>query len=116
MRPTAGSGKPLDAYGIKVAFTPLGITVALMFIGLPFVVRTLQPVIEDLDIELEEAAASLGAGRGQVIVRVILPLSRAGMAHGLCAGVCAWRRRIRIGRLHLRQHADAYRDLAHCSS
>ncbi len=71
--PNGWLGKPLDAYGIKVAFTPLGITLALMFIGLPFVVRTLQPVIEDLDVELEEAAASLGAGRGQVIVRVILP-------------------------------------------
>jgi sulfate/thiosulfate transport system permease protein len=71
--PNGWLGKPLDAYGIKVAFTPLGITVALMFIGLPFVVRTLQPVIEDLDVELEEAAASLGAGRGQVVVRIILP-------------------------------------------
>jgi sulfate transport system permease protein len=71
--PTGWLGKGLDAYGINVAFTPLGITIALMFIGLPFVVRTLQPVIEDLDIELEEAAASLGAGRVQVIARVILP-------------------------------------------
>jgi sulfate transport system permease protein len=71
--PNGWLGKPLDGYGIKIAFTPLGITLALMFIGLPFVVRTLQPVIEDLDIELEEAAASLGAERGQVILRVILP-------------------------------------------
>ena len=71
--PSGLLGKPLDQYGIKVAFTPLGITVALMFIGLPFVVRTLQPVIEDLEVELEEAAASLGAGRRQVLVRVILP-------------------------------------------
>jgi sulfate/thiosulfate transport system permease protein len=71
--PNGWLGKPLDAYGIKVAYTPLGITVALMFIGLPFVVRTLQPVIEDLDVELEDAAASLGAGRAQVVARVILP-------------------------------------------
>jgi sulfate/thiosulfate transport system permease protein len=71
--PNGWLGKPLDAAGIKVAFTPLGITIALMFIGLPFVVRTLQPVIEDLDVELEEAAASLGAGRSQVVTRVILP-------------------------------------------
>jgi sulfate transport system permease protein len=71
--PNGWLGQPLAAYGIKVAFTPLGITVALMFIGLPFVVRTLQPVIEDLDVELEEAAASLGARRGQVVLRVILP-------------------------------------------
>jgi sulfate transport system permease protein len=71
--PNGWLGKPLDALGIKVAFTPLGITVALMFIGLPFVVRTLQPVIEDLDVELEEVAASLGANRAHVIVRVIVP-------------------------------------------
>ena len=71
--PNGWLGKPLDTYGIKVAYTPLGITVALMFIGLPFVVRTLQPVIEDLDVELEEAAASLGAGRAQVVGRIILP-------------------------------------------
>ena len=51
----------LEPLGIKVAFTPLGILVALIFIGLPFVVRTVQPVLEDLDTELEEAAASLGA-------------------------------------------------------
>jgi sulfate transport system permease protein len=71
--PNGWLGKPLAALGLAVAFTPLGITIALMFIGLPFVVRTLQPVIEDLDVELEEAAASLGAGRTQVIARVILP-------------------------------------------
>ena len=66
-------GQPLAAAGIKVAFTPVGITVALIFIGFPFVVRTLQPVIEGLDEEIEEAATSLGARRGQVIQRVILP-------------------------------------------
>jgi sulfate transport system permease protein len=67
-------GQILDGLGIKVAFTPLGVWVALTFIGLPFVVRTVQPVIEDLDVELEEAAASLGANRWQIIRRVILPL------------------------------------------
>jgi sulfate transport system permease protein len=56
-----------------VAFTPIGITIALIFIGLPFVVRTLQPVIDDLDAELEEAATSLGATRRQVVMKVILP-------------------------------------------
>ncbi|HYN01059.1 MAG TPA: sulfate ABC transporter permease subunit CysT [Vicinamibacteria bacterium] len=66
-------GRPLAAAGIKVAFTPLGITVALTFIGLPFVVRTLQPVLESLDPEVEEAAASLGASRAQTFARVILP-------------------------------------------
>ncbi|MFX8441329.1 ABC transporter permease subunit, partial [Acinetobacter baumannii] len=59
--------------GLKVAFTPLGIVVALTFIGLPFVVRTVQPVLEDLETELEEAAASLGATRWQTFTRVILP-------------------------------------------
>jgi sulfate/thiosulfate transport system permease protein len=66
-------GAPLAALGLKVAFTPLGISVALVFIGLPFVVRTLQPVIEDLDVEIEEAATSLGASRFDVLTRVILP-------------------------------------------
>lgn len=66
-------GAPLAALGIQVAFTPLGILVALVFIGLPFVVRTVQPVLQDLDPELEEAAASLGASRLQTVTRVILP-------------------------------------------
>jgi sulfate transport system permease protein len=71
--PNGWMGAPLDAYGIKVAYTPVGVTIALIFIGLPFVVRTLQPVIEDLDLEVEEAATSLGASRVHVITRVILP-------------------------------------------
>jgi sulfate transport system permease protein len=66
-------GRPLAAAGVKVAFTPLGVAVALTFIGLPFVVRTLQPVLESLDPEVEEAAASLGASRAQTFLRVILP-------------------------------------------
>ncbi|MFL6281212.1 MAG: sulfate ABC transporter permease subunit CysT [Vicinamibacterales bacterium] len=71
--PTGWLGAPLEKYGIAVAFTPLGVTVALIFIGLPFVVRTLQPVIEDLDPEIEEAATSLGASRTGVLFRIILP-------------------------------------------
>jgi sulfate/thiosulfate transport system permease protein len=66
-------GVPLAAIGIKVAFTPLGIFVAMIFIGIPFVVRTVQPVLIDLDAELEEAAACLGASRWQTVTRVILP-------------------------------------------
>lgn len=66
-------GRILEPRGIKVAFTPLGVTVALTFIGLPFVVRTVQPVLADLDVELEEAAACLGANRLQIVRRVILP-------------------------------------------
>ena len=71
--PNGWLGRPLAAYGIPVAFTPTGITVALIFIGLPFVIRSLQPVIQELDVELEEAATSLGARRWQVIYLVILP-------------------------------------------
>jgi sulfate/thiosulfate transport system permease protein len=66
-------GAPLAVVGIKVAYTPLGILFALIFIGLPFVVRTVQPVLQDLEPELEEAAASLGASRMQTVTRVILP-------------------------------------------
>ncbi|WP_237370678.1 sulfate ABC transporter permease subunit CysT [Rhizobium sp. SL42] len=66
-------GGLLDPLGIKVAFTPLGIVFALIFIGLPFVVRTVQPVMEELDREVEEAAATLGASRFQTIHRVVLP-------------------------------------------
>ncbi len=71
--PTGWLGHPLLAMGIHVAYTRIGIVVALTFIGLPFVVRTVQPVLEDLDRELEEAAASLGAGRWQTFARVLLP-------------------------------------------
>ena len=66
-------GRYLTPLGIKVAFTPLGIALALAFIGLPFVVRTVQPVLEDLEAEVEEAAASLGANRRHTLVRVIAP-------------------------------------------
>jgi sulfate transport system permease protein len=71
--PNGWLGAPLARHGIEVAFTPLGITVALIFIGLPFVVRTLEPVIADLDPEVEEAATSLGATRIAVLLRVVLP-------------------------------------------
>lgn len=66
-------GQYLEPLGIKVAFTPLGVLVALIFIGLPFVVRTVQPVLQDLDTDLEEAAATLGATRIQAFTRVVLP-------------------------------------------
>jgi len=66
-------GRFLEPLNVKVAFAPAGVVVALTFIGLPFVVRTLQPVLEDLDPEIEEAAASLGASRFQAMRRVILP-------------------------------------------
>ena len=66
-------GQYLEPLGIKVAFTPIGVFVALTFIGLPFVVRTVQPVLEDIESELEEAAATLGANRWQTFTRIIFP-------------------------------------------
>jgi sulfate transport system permease protein len=71
--PNGWVGQYAKMAGVKVAYTPLGILIALVFIGLPFIVRTLEPVLEDLDREIEEAAATLGAGRGQVVYRVVLP-------------------------------------------
>ena len=72
--PNGWVGQFLEPLGIKVAYTPLGIVVALTFIGLPFVVRTVQPVLEELDTELEEAAACLGATRFETFTRVIFPV------------------------------------------
>ena len=66
-------GQFLEPLGIKIAFTPVGVLVALIFIGLPFVVRTVQPILEDLDTEYEEAAASLGASRWETLRRVVIP-------------------------------------------
>ena len=71
--PTGWIGQILEPLGIQVAYTWIGIVIALTFIGLPFVVRTVQPVIEEIDREIEEAAATLGAHRLQTIVKVILP-------------------------------------------
>ncbi|MGB2682815.1 MAG: sulfate ABC transporter permease subunit CysT [Candidatus Competibacter sp.] len=75
-------GQFLKPLGVKVAFTPLGIVVALVFISLPFVVRTVQPVLEDLESEVEEAAASLGAGRWQIFRRIIFPAIRPALLTG----------------------------------
>ncbi|WP_175625284.1 MULTISPECIES: sulfate ABC transporter permease subunit CysT [Oxalobacteraceae] len=71
--PNGWIGRYLEAIGIKVAFTPLGVIIALTFIGLPFVVRTVQPILEDAERELEEAAASLGASNWQTFTKVIFP-------------------------------------------
>ena len=71
--PNGWIGGPLSRLGIKVAYTPLGVILALTFIGLPFVVRTVQPVLQDLSMEAEEAAASLGASAPQIFKKVILP-------------------------------------------
>ncbi len=80
--PNGWVGQFLAPLGIKVAFTPLGIVVALIFIGLPFVVRTVQPVMEEIDREVEEAAATLGASRFQTVFRIILP----GLAPAMLTG------------------------------
>jgi len=71
--PNGWLGRLLAPLGVQVAFKPLGVIVALIFIGMPFVVRTVQPVLEDMAIDYEEAASSLGASRVQVFLRVILP-------------------------------------------
>ncbi|OTG86471.1 sulfate ABC transporter permease subunit CysT [Acinetobacter sp. ANC 4558] len=71
---TGWVGQYLEPLGIKIAYTPLGITLALIFVGLPFVVRTVQPVLSDLETELEEAASALGANRFQIVTKIILPI------------------------------------------
>ncbi|MDG4874850.1 sulfate ABC transporter permease subunit CysT [Mesorhizobium sp. WSM4935] len=80
--PNGWIGQLLMPLGIKVAYTPLGIVIALVFIGLPFVVRTVQPIMEELDKEVEEAAATLGASRFQIITRVLFP----GLAPAIITG------------------------------
>lgn len=80
--PEGWIGRHLEALGITAVYTPLGIVLALTFIGLPFVVRTLQPALEDLDSEVEEAAATLGANRFQTLSRVIIPIVLPAMLTG----------------------------------
>ena len=72
--PTGWIGQYLEPLGIQVAYTPIGITLALIFIGIPFIVRTVQPVLSDIETELEEAASALGANRWQIITKIILPI------------------------------------------
>jgi sulfate transport system permease protein len=75
-------GQVLEPLGIQVAFTPLGVIVALIFVSLPFVVRTVQPILQDLDLDVEEAAATLGADRLQTLWRVVLPSIAPAMMTG----------------------------------
>ena len=103
--PNGWIGSWLAPLGIKVAYTPLGIVIALIFIGLPFVVRTVQPVLEEFDRELEEAAATLGANRRQTVFRVMLPTLMPAILTGFALALRPRRRRIRLGDLHRRQHA-----------
>jgi sulfate transport system permease protein len=81
--PNGWIGRWLEPLGVKVAFTPLGIVVALVFVSLPFVVRTVQPVIQDLQLDVEEAAATLGATRIQTLTRVVLPALGPAMLTGV---------------------------------
>jgi sulfate transport system permease protein len=80
--PNGWIGQWLEPFGIKLAFTPWGVLIAMVFVGFPFVVRTLQPVLETLDREVEEAAESLGATRWQSFARVVLPLLLPTLATG----------------------------------
>jgi sulfate/thiosulfate transport system permease protein len=80
--PNGWVGQFLKPFDIKIAFTPIGIVIALIFVGLPFIVRTVQPVMEEIDREVEEASATLGASRWQTISRVLLP----GLAPAILTG------------------------------
>jgi len=81
--PNGWIGALFEPYGVKIAFTPIGIFIALVFIGLPFVVRTVQPVLQDLDREIEEASATLGATRRQTVFRVVLPTLMPALLTGI---------------------------------
>jgi sulfate transport system permease protein len=107
--PNGWIGGALAPLGVKIAFTPAGIVVAMIFISLPFIVRTVQPVIEDLEVEQEEAAGLMGATGLQIFLRITFP---AGLAHRLCVGFCPLPGRIRLDRVHRRQQADGLRDSA----
>ncbi len=102
--PKGWIGAPLSHFGIKVAYTPAGIVVALVFVGLPFIVRTVQPVLEEFEQEIEEAAATLGASRLQDRHAGDPAAPPAGDPHRLRPRLRAGRRRIRLGDLHRQQH------------
>jgi sulfate transport system permease protein len=95
--------------GIKVAFAPPGVVVALVFIGLPFVVRTVQPVLRDLDAELEEAAATLGATRLQTFRRVLFPTLTPAVVTAFALAFARALGKYGSVVFHLGQYADAYR-------
>jgi sulfate transport system permease protein len=100
-------GQYLAKYGIKAAFSPLGIVIALIFIGLPFVVRTVQPVLQELDAAIEEAAATLGANRWQTFSRVIFPTFCR-----LCSPVSPWRSRERWANM---ARSSLFRGICRCA-
>ena len=108
-------GSALDSFGIKAAFSPPGIFICLTFIGLPFVVRTLQPSLEDLEADFEEAAASLSASRWQTFRRIILPTVRPALLTGFALAFAralgeSWPRRTRRFSRGLRPSGDGARE------
>ena len=98
-------GQYFEPLSIKIAFTPIGIFVALTFIGLPFVVRTVQPVLEDIESELEEAAATLGANRLQTFSAGNFSYAFSSIDDRFCACLCTRDRRVRIGYFYRGQYA-----------
>ena len=110
--PNGWIGAWLAPLGIRIAYSQTGIIIALIFIGLPFVVRSVQPVLEDLNREVEEVAATLGANRRQTVRRVVMPALWPGAADRLRARLRPRGRRIRLGDLHRRQQPLQDRDRA----
>ena len=117
--PTGWLGQKLAVAGVQVAYTWLGVVVALILIGLPFVVRSVQPALVEVQRDLEEAAETLGAGPFHVFRRIILPAVFPALLTGFTLALRARHRRVRVGRVHLRQpaaqdgdHATADRDQA----
>src|SRR5215213_9000873 len=108
---TGWIGRPLSGLDLRIAFTPLGILIALVFVGLPFVVRTVEPVLREREREHEEAAALLGASRFHILRRVILPPLLPAVLTGFTLAF-ARHRRVRVGDLHRRQHAWIHGDHA----
>ena len=107
--PNGWIGGPLLSIGVKVAYTPLGVFVALLAVGLPYVVRSVQPVLEDMEAALEEAAQTLGASTWQVATRIVSAGARARLAERLRHGVRAGRGRVWLGDLHRREICPAFR-------
>ena len=108
--PNGWIGGLLAPFDIKVAYTPLGVMVALIFVGLPFVVRSVQPVLEDVETEIEEAAALLGSSRLRTIFAVVLPPVLSGASHRSNIGVRARGRGIWVRDLHRGQCTDGVRN------
>ena len=101
--PNGWIGQHLDKIGIQAAYNPIGVFIALTFIGFPFVVRTLQPVMEDLGKEIEEAAATLGAGRWTIFRRVVFPMFVPALITGFALAFARGHRGVRVGDLHFRK-------------